>query len=118
MIIYDLCNNEAGELLIKWFESDCKRKSEAGKALKKFVQSRRRDVQPHIGEEPPKVGDFIYVRSSDDYIGGLAEVTEVAPAEFIRVKEKPHVSMNWKYLKDIQKTLAERYGEHRAHLCG
>jgi hypothetical protein len=136
MIVYDLSSKDANELMehvTAWQAAGCKRKSDASKALAKLADKITKDsiIIPHLGLHPPKVGDYIYLRSSfyidhgqDDFCGGLAEVTRVEDGisagktvAMISCKEKPGSRMNWEYLKGEQEKLAAQYGAKRAHPC-
>lgn len=80
-------------------------------------------------KKPPKVGDVIYVRGSmsfdhgeDDYVGGLATVSEVKPgisagekSYFISFEEVPGHSLNWDFLAKEQDKLAKEYKNQVAY---
>lgn len=77
----------------------------------------------------PEVGQDVYVPTSlylshgaDDFIGGLCEVIEVKDGisagksvPFIRVKERPSTSYNWKRLLEKQESLQAEYGTRRGY---
>jgi hypothetical protein len=77
-----------------------------------------------------KIGDKVYVNSSfylshgsDDFVGGLATVTEVLtqisggePTTFIRIKESPRTTFNWgQHLSKEQGKLQKQFGNGAAH---
>ena len=68
------------------------------------------------------VGTNIYVyRGEDDFIGGLATISEVEYSKtlpkshfnhvFIKILERPGTSYNWKPLLEKQKEYKELYGD-------
>lgn len=83
----------------------------------------------HVGAEPPKVGEDIYVGGSmyidhgeDDTEGGLAEVTKVEWAPEINggtfeieVAELPSKGFYWNSLVNDQEMLKKEHGKSRAH---
>jgi hypothetical protein len=74
-------------------------------------------------------GDVIYIGTElylghgrDDFIGGLAEVSETRPdiskgqpTPFVRVVQQPDTLHNWKLLAAEQKELRQRHGKSWAH---
>lgn len=72
-----------------------------------------RKIHIHTGEEPPRIGDLVYVPPSDDSSGGLAEVNMVEDSmsagvmvPFIRVKQVP-TWYEWEHLQEQQEALSK-----------
>jgi hypothetical protein len=75
--------------------------------------------------DPPQVGDRIYVPSAwyidhgeDDFAGGWAIVSKVKQESyglFITIEERPDTGYNWDFLRDQQDKLQKEYGEQHAH---
>lgn len=80
----------------------------------------------------PVKGQDIYVptslhvyRGKDDFIGGLATISEViinpklpeghVNQIMIKIEEEPNTQYNWKLLLEKQERLKERFGDKRAH---
>ena len=76
---------------------------------------------------PPKVGDLIYLGSEyyvdhdeDNFHGGVATVSQVYGRMgilYVSVAENPGASYQWGLLADEQKTLQQRFQAERAFLC-
>jgi len=72
--------------------------------------------------ETPKVGDIIYIYSSDDVWGGKAFVSKIKQgisggelAVFVSVEQNPGCEYNWEFLGARQQELKERFKDAWAY---
>jgi hypothetical protein len=81
------------------------------------------DIMQEWIVERPRVGDIIFVPSDGDFTGGEAKISWAGmdisggkEAVFVRIKEFPGHSYNWKYLGKDQEELAKEYEGKKAGL--
>ena len=85
----------------------------------------KKKKEPYVGQKIYVDTDLYLSHGLDDFEGGIAVISKVVKDPdlpknhhnhlMVGIKERPGTLYNWRYLKEKQEQLKERFKENKAH---